>query len=123
MRGESRSVLRGYVARIRPAFFAKRQLCAGRAAVIGNDVRSASSEYAWTGIDSGQDLRADLRLPLGADEALLQALIRIAQLPGVEPHQVQDGCLQVGDGRLPFGDEVAQFVGGAEDRPPLDPGP
>jgi len=70
---------------------------------------------------SGEDFPAHLRLALGADEPLLQSLIGVGQLPGVEAQQVQDGRLEVADGRLAFGDPIAEFVGGAEADAPPDP--
>ena len=61
-----------------------------------------------------------LRLPLHADQALLQPLKVVTQFPRIEAELREDQRLQIADADRVFGDVVAQFVGFAVDLAALD---
>src|SRR5262249_17995483 len=71
---------------------------------------------------SGQDFVAHRPLTLRSNESLLQALVAVAQVPGIEAEQMKDGGLQVSYGHLVGDDVVAELVGLAERNAALDAG-
>jgi len=52
---------------------------------------------------SGQQRLVNLGLTLYSDQALLQALVEVRQLPGVEAQQVKDKGLEVAEVNRVFG--------------------